>query len=223
MSSPITNAEVFRTIKDKQDDLVIAATDIAVILYPYGVDPGPIVDDTTGNLLPLKPGAFSLGEIQKAAGVNLSPEMSTEGVQGYGSRSQRRIFVTDESFSLDLTVQELRAKAWQAFYSIADEDIKTTQFSTRMVKRESNNVPEFTMVMIAKDLLRTGELFPFWVFPKVVITQKGQISLTENTEIGTPMTFTVMSDDTGEQFEIGLGGPAWPALAEKAGFKKVTV
>lgn len=219
MSSPITNAEVFRTIKDKQDDLVIAATDIAVILYPYGTDPGPIVDDSTGKLLPLVDGAFSLGEIQKAAGVNLSPEMSTEGIMGYGSRSQRRIFVTDESFSLDLTVQELRAKAWQAFYSVDDADITNSEFATRMVKRETTQVPEFTMVMIAKDLLRTGELFPFWVFPKVVITQKGQISLTENAEIGTPMTFTVMSDDTGEQFEIGLGGPAWPSLVEKAGFK----
>ena len=78
MSAPLTNNETFRTIKKKQDDLVLAATDLAAIIFPYGVDPGPIVDDETGNILPLVEGGLPLGEIQKQAGVELAPEMSTE-------------------------------------------------------------------------------------------------------------------------------------------------
>ena len=216
MSAPL-NSEVYREIKNKQDELVLAATDIAAIIFPYGTDVGPIVDDITGNLLPLVSGGMSLGEIQKQAGVELSPEMSTEGVSGYGSRAQRRIFVTEEGFTINLTVQEITKAAYQMFMSIADEDIATNGKVTRMQKRASGNVQYYTLVLIAKDLARNGEIFPFWAFPKVAVTQKGQMSLAEASEMGMPLTFTVFEDD-GLQFEIGLGGPGWPALAEKAGF-----
>ena len=212
------NQETFRTIKDKVDDLVLAATDIAVIMFPHGADVGPIVDNDTGNLLPLESGGISLGEIQQAAGDNLSPELTTEGIQGYGSRAQRRIFVTEESFTIDLNVQEVRAEAYRAFLSMNKDDIETEGKVTRMKKRASGNVEYFTLVLIAKDLVRSGELFPFWIFHKVAVTQKGQMSLPATTEMGMPLTFTVFADDNGEMFEIGIGGPKWPELAASAGF-----
>lgn len=212
-----TNAEIFRDIKKKQDELVLAATDIAAIVFPYGTDVGPIVDDETGNLLPLESGGLPLGEIQKQAGVELSPEMSTEGVSGYGSRAQRRVFITEEGMTINLTVQEITKAAYRMFMSIAEEDITTEGKVTRMKKRASGDVEYYTLVLIAKDQLRSGAIFPFWIFPKVAVTQKGQMSLSEAAEMGMPLTFTVFEED-GEMFEIGLGGPGWPALAEKAGF-----
>lgn len=212
-----TNSEIFREIKAKQDELVLAATDLAAIVFPYGTDPGPIVDDVTGDLLPLVTGGLPLGEIQKQAGVELSPEMSTEGVQGYGSRAQRRVFVTEEGFTINLTVQEITKIAYQMFMSIDDDDITTEGKVTRLKKRASGSVQYYTLVLIAKDLARGGEIFPFWVFPKVAITNKGQMSLAEASEMGMPLTFTVFEEDD-LQFEIGLGGPGWPELAAKAGF-----
>ena len=213
----MTNAQTFRDIKKKQDDLVLAATDIAVIAFPYGVDPGPIVDNETGDLLPLVEGGFSLGEIQKNAGVELSPEMSTEGIFGYGSRAQRRVFVTEEGMTINLTAQEVTKAAYQMFLSVEDEDINTEGKVTRIKKRASGNVKHWTLVLIAKDLVRNAEIFPFWIFPKVAVTQTGQMSLAEAAEMGMPLTFTVFEDD-GEMFEVGLGGPGWPALAKAAGF-----
>lgn len=212
-----SNADIFRTIKDKQDELVLAATDIAAIIFPHGTEVGPIVDDETGNLLKLAEGGISLGELQKAAGVELTPEMSTEGVMGYGSRAQRRVFVTEESFSINLTVQEISKIAYQMFASIADEDIVTTGKVTRMTKRASGGVQYYSLVLIAKDLAKNGDIFPFWVFPKVAVTQKGSMSLAEAAEMGMPLTFTIFEED-GKQYEIGLGGPGWPELAEAAGF-----
>lgn len=216
-----TNTQVFREIKAKQDELVLAATDLAAIIFPYGTDVGPIVDDETGKLLPLEAGGMPLGEIQKQAGVELSPEMSTEGVQGYGSRAQRRVFVTEEGFTINLTVQEITKIAYQLFMSINDEDIVTDGKVTRMQKRATGTVQYYTLVLIAKDLARNGDIFPFWIFPKVAVTNKGQMSLAEASEMGMPLTFTVFEED-GLQFEIGLGGEGWPALAEKAGFSTGT-
>lgn len=217
-----TNAANFREIKNKQDELVLAATDLAVIVFPYGAEPGPIVDNETGELLPLADGGIPLGEIQKNAGVELSPEMSTEGIFGYGSRAQRRVFVTEEGFTINLTVQEITKLAYQMFMSIEDKDIVTEGKVTRMQKRASASVQYYTLVLIAKDLAREGDIFPFWVFPKVSVTQKGQMSLAEASEMGMPLTFTVFEDD-GLQFEIGLGGEGWPELAEKAGFTTAPV
>lgn len=47
----------FKVIKDKQDQLVLAATDIAAIIVPYGTELGPVVDDATGELLEAPTGA----------------------------------------------------------------------------------------------------------------------------------------------------------------------
>lgn len=207
----------FRTIKDKQDALVLAATDIAALIVPYGTELGDVVDNTTGDLLAAPIGAKSLGEIQKKAGVDLSPDMKTEGIQGYGSRADRRIFVTEESFEIDLTVQEIRAEAYKMFMSLEDEDIENTDKVTRMTKRASGDVVYYGLILVAKDLAKDGEIFPFWKFPKVAVTKKGKMSLAEAAEMGMPLTFTVFEDD-GEMMEIGLGGKGWPALREKAGF-----
>lgn len=215
-----SNSSIFRDIKKKQDELVLAATDLAVIVFPYGTDMGPIIDDATGNLLPLVAGGVPLGEIAKDSGAELSPEMKTEGVMGYGSRAQRRVFVTEEGFTIAATAQELTKIAYQMFTSIEDEDIKTAASGnvTRMSKRSSGSVKYYGLLLIAKDLAKDGELFPYWKFPKVAITDKGKMSLAEAKEMGMPLTFTVFEED-GLLYEIGLGGPGWPALATQAGFK----
>lgn len=207
----------FRLIKDKQDSLVLAATDIAALLVPYGTDLGPVVDDTTGELLPAPTGGKSLGEIQKKAGVDLSPDMKTEGIQGYGSRADRRIFVTEESFEIDLTVQEIRAEAYKMFLSVEDDDITSTDKVTRIKKSASGDVVYYGLILVAKDLAKGGDIFPFWKFPKVAVTKKGKMSLAEAAEMGMPLTFTVFEED-GEMMEIGLGGKGWPELRAKAGF-----
>lgn len=207
----------FKVIKDKQDQLVLAATDIAAIVVPYGTELGPVVDDSTGELLEAPTGAQTLGEIQKSAGVDLSPDMNTEGIQGYGSRADRRIFVTEESFSVELTVQEIRAAAYKMFLSVGDEDVTNGEFTTRMKKSASGDVVYYGLILIAKDLAKEGEIFPFWKFPKVAVTNKGSMSLAEAAEMGIPLTFTIFEDD-GEMMEVGLGGKGWPTLRALAGF-----
>ncbi|CAB0904599.1 phage tail protein [Corynebacterium diphtheriae] len=214
-SAPITNAQQFRLIKDKQDDLVLACTNMAVIAAPYGVDLGEIVDDSTGNLLPMPPEAFSLGEIQKQAGVDLTPDMKTEGVMGYGSRAQRRIFVTEENFDIDLVLQEIRKIGLQMWLGFEDEDVENTDKVTRIKKRAASRVKYWTIALIGLD--EANDMFPFWKFPKVSLNKKGKMSLAEAKEMGLPMTMSVF-EEKGEMFEMGLAGPGWPKLARKAGF-----
>lgn len=221
MSEPIqttNNSTTFREIKKKQDDLVLAATDLAAIVVPYGETKNwLVVDGSTGNLIPAPSNALSLGELQKSAGAELSPDMSTESIMGYGSRAARRVFVTEEGMTVSLTVQEVTKAALQMFHSIDDSDIMDGQKVTRLTKRASTAVKHYGLVLIAKDLAKNGEIFPYWVFPKVAITNKGAQSLADAAEMAMPLTFTVFEDE-GVQYELGFGGPGWPALATAAGF-----
>lgn len=221
MSEPIQttdNSTTFREIKKKQDDLVLAATDLAAIILPYGETKNwLVVDGSTGALIPAPSGALSLGELQKSAGAELSPDMSTESIMGYGSRAARRVFVTEEGMTVNLTVQEVTKAALQMFHSIDDNDIMAGQKVTRLTKRASTAVKHYGLVLIAKDLAKNGEIFPYWVFPKVAITNKGAQSLADAAEMAMPLTFTVFEDD-GVQYELGFGGPGWPELAKAAGF-----
>lgn len=221
MSEPnqTNNSTTFREIKKKQDDLVLAATDLAAIILPYGETKNwLVVDGSTGNLIPAPSNALSLGELQKSAGAELSPDMSTESIMGYGSRAARRVFVTEEGMTVSLTVQEVTKAALQMFHSIDDNDIMDGQKVTRLTKRASTAVKHYGLVLIAKDLAKNGEIFPYWVFPKVAITNKGAQSLADAAEMAMPLTFTIFEDD-GVQYELGFGGPGWPALATAAGFK----
>lgn len=216
-----TSLDIFREIKDKQDDLVLAATNIAWYIMPYtpGGELPQVVDDATGELVPLPDGAVSLGEIQKKAGVSLTPDLKTEGIQGYGSRASRRVFVTEENFDVDMTIQEIRKIAYEMFFGLESEDIVTDKGgkTTRMTKRASGSVKYYTLVGIAVDQAFSGDIFAFWVFPKVAVTKKGKMDLAEAQEMGMPMTFTMFESD-GVQFQIGLAGAGWAELAKKAGF-----
>ena len=216
--STTTNNAAFRDLKKKQDDLVLAATDLAAIVVPYGKTADwKVVDGTTGNLVPAPSGALSLGELQKSAGAELSPDMSTESIMGYGSRAARRVFVTEEGMTVNLTVQEVTKAALMMFHSIDEEDINNGNKVTRMTKRASSAIKHYGLVLIAKDLAKNGEIFPYWVFPKVAITNKGSQSLSDSAEMAMPLTFTIFEDD-GVQYELGFGGPGWADLAKKAGF-----
>lgn len=217
-SNTTSNNKTFRDIKKKQDDLVLAATDLAAIVVPYGkTKDWNVVDGSTGNLIAPPSGSLSLGELQKSAGAELSPDMSTESIMGYGSRAARRVFVTEEGMTVNLTVQEVTKAALQMFHSIDDEDIMAGKAVTRMTKRASSSIKHYGLVLIAKDLAKNGEVFPYWVFPKVAITNKGSQSLSDSAEMAMPLTFTIFEDD-GVQYELGFGGPGWPELAKQAGF-----
>lgn len=218
MTAPEVTTIDHRVIKDKRDELVLAATDLGFAIAPWGTKiPADIIDPDSGKIVALPDGWHYLGEVDKKAGADLSPDMKTEDIQGYGSRAPRRTFVTEEGMDMELTVQEMRRIAAQLFFDFADEDIVTEGKVTRMTKRTSSGLRYYSLIAIAKDLAKGGELFPYWVFPKVAVTKKGKMSLQEAEAMGFPLTLTVY-EDNGVMFELGIGGPGWEGLREAAGF-----
>lgn len=213
--------DAFYDLKDKNDDLLLAPTNFAILAAPFStVIPGTLVDET-GNLMALPEGWFSFGEIQKAAGVSMAPELSLTGPEGYGSRGRRRDLVETENFTLDFTAQEARLQTLDMAMDIDTENavINASQTDIRFKKRKKVKLPEYSIIAIALDgdADVSGDVFPYFIYPRMVNTNRATLAMTETNIIEWAITLRMKEDPTLAPFDFGLAGPGAGAFAARAG------
>lgn len=203
------SAKDFYQLKDKNDSLLFAALDVAVLLAPYGTALPTGLVDSRGKLKELDPAFKSVGEIEKKAGVDLAPDMKTEGVEGYGSPGTRRDFIADESFDIDFTAQESRLDTMGLYYDLDTSGVVAQANSGFYAKKRRAARPrEYSALLIGIDGDPGNEIYPWWIFPKVTMSKKGKQSLSETNVLTWQMTLSAKMDPTfGSLFGFGLCGP----------------
>lgn len=67
----------FRALKEKRDELVIVATDLAMVATPWGNDMPSQIVSSDGTLTPLPEGWQSFGEVAKDAARRSPPSASS--------------------------------------------------------------------------------------------------------------------------------------------------
>lgn len=196
----------FYKLKDKADELLLAAIDFALLLAPYGTEIPERLTNEDGEILALPEGWFTVGECEKKAGVDLAPDMKIEGPEGYGSRGRRRDFVTDETFTIDVTAQETRLQTLKAYYDLAEGDYKEgVGFFAK--KRRAARVPEYSAILIGYDGEPGKEIYPYFIYPKVTMEKKGKQSWSETDAIKYPYTLGAKEDaEYGSLFGFGIAG-----------------
>ncbi|QGU03100.1 hypothetical protein CKALI_11280 [Corynebacterium kalinowskii] len=211
----------FYTLKDKNDSLLLAALNVAVLMKPYDGNHLELDDiiASDGQLKQLPPEWFTFGEIEKKAGVDLAPDMKVEGPEGYGSRGRRRDFITDESFSIDFTAQETRLRTMEAYYDLDRTDMIAEPGRFFAKKRRSSKIPEWSTLLIGYDGEPGKEIYPLWYYPKTSMEKKGKQSLSDSNVLTWPMTFTAKDDPTYESlFGFGIAGTGFTKeMAEAMG------
>lgn len=209
----------FYTLKDKNDDLLLAAINVAVLMAPYGAVIPERIADIDGKLLELPEGWFFVGEIEKQAGVDLAPDMKVSGPEGYGSRGRRRDFIEDETFTIDFTAQETRVQQLEGYYdlNITGDSYKDGQFFAK--KRRAARVREYSAILLGYDGDPGKEIYPYWVFPKVTKESQGKQSLAETNVLTYPWSLSAKEDpEYGALFGFGIAGPGFtPELARAMG------
>ena len=208
----------FYTLKDKADELLLAALDFALLLAPYGTEIPESIADENGDLKQLPDGWFTVGECEKKAGVDLAPDMKVEGPEGYGSRGRRRDFITDESFTIDVTAQESRIQNMNAYYDLGEGAYKqNVGFFAK--KRRAARVPEYSGILLGYDGEPGKEIYPHFVFPKLTMEKKGKQSWSETDAIKYPYTLAAKDDPKyGSLFGFGIAGRGFtPELAKRMG------
>ncbi|PKV80913.1 Ig-like domain-containing protein [Nocardia fluminea] len=217
----------FRTLKDKNDALVMSAQDWLVLLHDW--EPGASyiptdLTDASGVLQTLPAGWFTSGEIQKAAGVSLAPDTQTSPIDGYGSSSPRRTMLTAEGFTVDYFAQEWRKKNLELWHNV---DLSTVPAlpgkGFRATKTSSLRVRYYSAILIAQDE-GVGSLYPFFMYPKVSVSKRGAMAGEQGKELGLPATLTVFEDaDFGGLYDFGVAGAGFDAIAQDAGFAAAAV
>ncbi|MEV0031435.1 Ig-like domain-containing protein [Nocardia sp. NPDC050793] len=213
----------FLTLKDKQDPLVMSATDWLVLLHLW--TPGaPYMPtdlcDSSGVLQTLPAGWKTSGEIQKAAGVSLAPDTQTATIDGYGSPMPRREVVTGESFKIDWIAQEWRKINLELAHNT---DLSTVNAQPgkgfRAHRVSSLDVRYYSALVIAKDSNSSGNLYPYFMYPKTSVSKRAAMQGQMGKELALGYTLTVLDDaDFGGPYDFGVAGAGFDSIATTAGF-----
>ncbi len=216
-------ATTFLALKDKRDPLVISALDWLVALHPWSAGASYFPTDLTdasGVLQALPNGWLTSGEIQKAAGVSLAPDLTTAEVEGYGSSGPRRVIPTAEKFTIDYFAQEWRKINLQIWHNT---DLSTAAATPgkgfRATKTSALNVFYYSALVVARDANPTGDLYPYFMFPKVMVSKRAAMAGQTGKELGLPATMTILDDaDFGGLYDFGVAGAGFDSIATDAGF-----
>lgn len=213
-----------RQLKEKRDELVLAALDMAVILRPWSLEqkypdsvcnPDGTLRTDFGDL-----GFKPAGEIQKKAGLDITPDAKSVDIEGYGSKAARRKIRESESVTLDFTAQESRKLNMSIFWDIDESDwVSDGSGGVKFTKRSQATVNYWTVMLIGNDSLNGKDIYPWWLFPKAFAEKSGKMSLADSAEMAFGITLAAMEDPIQGLFEHGLAGPGWADLSSSAGFE----
>ncbi|MFE2998665.1 hypothetical protein ACFXG4_27140 [Nocardia sp. NPDC059246] len=226
------SVNLFQAMKAKNDPLVFAPLNSLVAAHPWSIGapyiPSSICNPTTGALQALPQGWSTLGELQKKAGVDMTPDRKSNDIEGLGSMAPRRSLRTSEGLSIDFTAQEWRKVNMSIFY---DTDLSQTWANAtsgewRGHKMASPNANYWSLIVMAFDGIVGSEFYPFWIFPKVACNKVGKVSMQDGSEIAFPSTLTVYEDNAfvssdgavGPLFDFGVAGVGNIPLAKAGGF-----
>ncbi|MEV0367508.1 Ig-like domain-containing protein [Nocardia fusca] len=217
----------FLELKQKNDPLVVSALDWLVLLHKW--EPGApympeFLTDASGVLQTLPAGWVSAGEIQKAAGVNLTPETQTSNIEGYGSPGPRRTLVTGENFTIDWFAQEWKKINLEMWHNTDMSTVAAAPGQGFKARKKSQlQVTYYSVILIAYDGMPTAEVLPFFMYPKASVTQRAAMAGQQGAELGLPMTLTIFDDaayDSGDgaMYDFGVCGAGFDDLAVASGF-----
>lgn len=217
------SATTFAALKGKNDPLVLSALDYLVLLHPWTAGASYLpttITDSSGVLQSLGAGWQTVGEVQKKAGIDLTPDSKTADVEGYGSANPRRTILTSEGFSIDYYAQEWRKVNLEMYHNVDMSTVSATPgVGFRARKGSQLTMRYYSALLIAYDGMPTDEIYPWYAYPKVSVTKRSKLSAQQGQEIGLPMTLQVYEDSAwGGVYDFGIAGAGFDAIATSAGF-----
>lgn len=212
--------ENFRALKEKRDELVLVATDMAVIGAPYGTELPQEIVASDGSLMQMPEGWVSFGEVAKDAGAEIAPERKFNDIMGYGSMGPRRRIKESEGVTVNVTPQETRKMLLQMQYAIDAAQLKNGEGASgfRAKKYAQGGEQYWSIFLVAFDGTVQNPIYPWWLFPKMSIGDGGKQSLKTDSPLASELSFTAYEDQDGSMYEFGIGGKGWVDLSKAAGF-----
>ncbi|GAA4399659.1 phage tail tube protein [Tsukamurella soli] len=220
----MTGESNIATLKNTNNELYMVPGDACVIAAPWvqGACPTAITTDAQGDLLPLPMGWQSLGELDQKAGIKITPDKKTNDILGYGSIVPRGSVNTAMSVTAEFSIQEWTEIGAALYWDVdkASVTVDPTTGEWQIAKSATPEVNYYSLIIVGQDITSgQGYRFPYWIFPKAMVTKQSAQSLSMSEALLMPVTFTAYTDDTlGEFLITGAGGPGVQATNTAAGF-----
>ena len=216
----------YKELQDRADRLVLVPTNCIILAKEWEGDADPIttVVDEDGNLIDFAATGYeTVGMIEQKAGVDMSPDQKYESVMGYGARNARRRIKQSDDFSLGFTIQETRSIGTRIAMNLTKEQIVSDGRGGWYVnKTDDDNELYWDTLVIAYDGKRGDEIYPWWWYPKMGLSEGGKKSMSMTDALGEPVSLAVFEDDTNGLYYRGVTGDGWAPLNGLGGFPGAT-
>jgi uncharacterized membrane protein YgcG len=209
----------FNALKDAQADLAIAPLNLTVLLAPYSATPAETLEGSDGSLdVPAE--YASVGHFEKAAGLTLGIDMTSNDIEAYGESDPIRTIIsrrkTTFNFNMYQNQKNILELVWTADFS------GVTQSAHGGVVLEAPSTPKnryYRAALIGQDDRDEGEVYVYWLMPKVKLESVDNQTLNDdNVLMYSPTLVAFKDDDLGYSVAQGFCGPGWAAIAGAAGF-----
>lgn len=214
-----TQAEIY---KEKFDTGALVVQDLAILAKPWiaGVTcPDPLFD-SNGIVSGALADFLSLGEVAKGDGASLTPDVTYNPIEGYGSRTPRRRLLESEGLALELTPQECRQIMYMIQNNWDEGNFTTTSTGGWRGDKTAGDRPKYwTMFVLGEDSNdETGEpIYQWWFLHKMGTDKGGANGFKTDSTSAAPMTLNLFQDGS-NLYSMGVDGPGFAPIAAELGF-----
>jgi hypothetical protein len=212
----------FATIKDAFADLTIAALNCAVLLAPYTVDPVLTLESATDGGLDVPAEYLSVGHFEKKAGVTLTNKIDSTDIEAYGEPEPIRTIISKRTTSFDFSMYQNQKNVLELFWAADFSGVTASDFGGIVL--EAPPVPKniyYRAIIVGLDDRNDREIWPYWLLPKVKLSDVDNQKLNDDGVIEYHPTLTAFKDGTtGYSVAQGFAGPGWRDLVHQDRFRR---
>jgi len=212
----------FETVRAAAQDLVLSKLSLA-ILFAKSTAPAitTVEDPVTGDLVAL-PDYRSAGILQKDAGLSITSNIDSSDIEGYGEVEPVRTIITKRVTAFSAGFIETNREVIEKFWGVELDSTNLTVSAQGGVTVKAPVRPKnvfYRCILLGQDEVNGEDLYPYWILPKVKLTDVDNIDAKDDDAIQYKMTFQAFRDpEVGFSVLQGWCGPGWRLLVDKSGF-----
>jgi hypothetical protein len=212
----------FETVRAAAQDLVLSKLSLA-ILFARTTSPAitTVEDPATGDLVDL-PDYRSAGILQKDAGLSITSNIDSSDIEGYGEVEPVRTIITKRTTAFNASFIETNREVIEKFWGVELDSTNLTVSPFGGVTVKAPVRPKnifYRCILLGQDEVNGEDLFPYWIMPKVKLTDVDNIDAKDDDAIQYKMTFQAFRDpEVGFSVLQGWCGKGWQLLVDKTGF-----
>jgi hypothetical protein len=212
----------FETVRAAQQDLVLSKLSLAILFAPASTPALLTIEDpATGDLIDLAD-YRSAGILQKDAGLSITSNIDSSDIEGYGEVEPVRTIITKRTTAFNASFIETNREVIEKFWGVELDSTNLTVSAAGGVTVKAPVRPKnifYRCILLGQDEVNGEDLFPYWILPKVKLTDVDNLDAKDDDAIQYRMTFQAFRDpEVGFSVLQGWCGPGWQLLVDKTGF-----